>query len=388
MTSSHTPDRLPPKAEWDRPPWNRWSFQHVREILPTAEVLRGNGPVRALPRDEQKLDALPVCGVDGQAATLATLLEQTYSDGFLVLKRGAIAYERYFNGMEESTLHLSQSVAKSFTGALAGILVDRGLIDPDAQITDVLPELQSTAYRGATIQHVLDMASGVRFTEDYTDPWSDMGRADVASGWKPVPPGNEPNSWPPTMFDLILTLKTLERAHGDRFTYRSIETDVLAFVLERAKGQRLPQLMSEEVWQTLGMERNANMTVDPAGYALADGGLNACLRDYGRFGQMILEHGAGIVPANWIEATRTGDHELFGEPYTAVLPDGAYRNQFWIEDSTTRNLMARGVFGQLIHIDFARQTVVVKLSSWPDFVNPVWTRTTLDAVRRVGAALS
>ncbi len=107
---------------------------------------------------------------------------------------------------------------------------------------------------------------------------------------------------------------------------------MLAFVLERATGKRLPQLLSEELWQPLGMEQNASITVDTTGYALADGGLNACLRDYGRFGQMILDHGAGIVPASWIEATRSGDHALFGEPYTAVLPRGAYRNQFWIED--------------------------------------------------------
>ena len=315
-------------------------------------------------------------------------LDQTFTDGLLVLKHGAIAYERYFNGMDERTLHLSQSVAKSFTGILAGILASKGMLDPAAQITDVLPELQGTAYRGATIQHVLDMASGVRFTEDYTDPLSDMARADVASGWKDVPTGSDPAQWPGTMFDLIMTLDTLERDHGGRFSYRSIETDVLAFVLERASGRRLPQLLSEEFWQKLGMEQSANMTVDPAGYALADGGLNACLRDYGRFGQMILEGGAGIVPASWIEATRAGDHAVFREPYSAVLPDGAYRNQFWIEDSASGNLMARGVFGQLIHIDFARQVVVVKLSSWPDFVNPQWTKATIAAVHRIGAALS
>jgi len=388
MTSSRKPDLFPPKADWDRTPWNRWSFQHVREIVPTVEVWRGNGPVRALPRNEQNLDGLRIAGIDSEGTTLATFLDQTYTDGLLVLKHGAIVYERYLNGMNEHTLHLSQSVAKSFTGALTGILVGRGAIDVDAQITDVLPELASTAYRGATIQHVLDMASGVRFGEDYTDPLSDMARADVASGWKPVPSGADPRQWPQTILDLILTLHTLEQPHGGRFAYRSIETDVLAFVLERSTGKRLPQLLSEELWQKFGMEQSANMTVDPSGYALADGGLNACLRDYGRFGQMILEGGAGVVPASWIDATRSADHTLFSEPYTAVLPDGGYRNQFWIEDQASRNLMARGVFGQLIHIDFARQVVVVKLSSWPEFVNPGWTRATLDVVRRIGAALS
>jgi len=378
-----------PRSDWDRAPFNRWSFQHIREILPTVEVWRGRGPVRHLLRDERPIEGLKVPGIGGGPTTLAALLDATYTDGFLVLKNGAIAYERYFNGMDERTLHLSQSVAKSFAGALAGILVARGAIDLEAKITDFLPELQSTSYRGALLRHVLDMTSGVGFNEDYTNPFSDMGRSDVAAGWKPISTGADPKfKWPQTVFDLILSLGELEAAHGSRFSYRSIETDVLAFALERATGKRFAQLLSEELWQKLGMEESANMTVDSAGFALADGGLNACLRDYGRFGQMILEQGAGIVPADWIEATRSGDHRLFGAPYTEVLPAGAYRNQFWIEEPRNRNLMARGVFGQLIYISWEHQMVVVKLSSWPEFVNPAWTVATLNAVRRIGAVLS
>ena len=377
-----------PRSEWDRPPWNRWSFQHIRDILPTVEISRGDGPVRELPRRPSTLDDLPVTGIGGEATSLAAFLDQTCTDGLLVLKDGAIAFEGYFNGMDEKTLHLSQSVAKSFTGVLAGILARRRVIAVNAPITDYIPELQATAYRDATLRNLLDMTSGVRFTEDYTDPLSGMGRADVASGWKPVPAGADPSMhWPRSMFELILSLRDLDREHDSSFSYRSIETDVLAFVLERASGKRLAQLMSEELWQKLGMEQDANMTIDSAGFALADGGLSACLRDYGRFGQMLLDDGAGVVPAGWIEATRSGNHELFGAPYTAVLPDGAYRNQFWIEDSKRRNLMARGVFGQLIHIDFKRRMVVVKLSSWPEFVNPAWTVATLDTVRRIGRAL-
>ncbi len=306
-----------------------------------------------------------------------------------MLKGGAVAYERYCNGMNERTLHLSQSLAKSFVGALAGILAGRGLIDVAAPLSDYLPELAATAYREATLRHVLDMTSGVRFSEDYTDPLSDIGRSDVAAGWKPMPRNADPGiHWPQSMFELILTLRTLEHPHGSRFAYRSIETDVLAFALERATGNRLAQLLSKEIWQKLGMEESANMTVDTAGFALADGGLSACLRDYGRFGQMLLDGGAGIVPGSWIEATRSGDRSLFGGAYRALLPEGAYRNQFWIEDSRHRTIMGRGVFGQLIYVSWELDMVVVKLSSWPDFLNAHWTRSTLDAVRRIGQALA
>ena len=365
-----SPPKLPvPRRDWDQPPFNRWSFQHIRELLPTAEVWRGRGTVREFARRYVDLDGLAVEGIQGEASTLGKVLDDTYTDGFLVIKDGAIVYERYFNGMEERTLHLSQSVAKSFTGAIAGIIVERGLLDVKAPVTDYLPELQGTGWKGAILQQVLDMTTGVRFSEEYTDPYSEVGLIDVASGWRPPPPGTDPGfDWPDHVFEVILRLKEVERPHGQLFAYRSIETDVLAFCMERVTGKRLPQLFSEELWQKMGMEESACLTVDPAGYALADGGLNATLRDYGRFGQLLLEHGGGIVPASWIEATRNGNHGIFGEPYTHTLPGGAYRNQFWIEDQRSRNLMARGVFGQWIYVNFDHNMVVVKLSSWPNFL--------------------
>ncbi len=284
-----------------------------------------------------RLDVLPVQGFNGEVP-LSAFFEETFADGVLVIKNDAIAFERYFNGMDERSLHLSQSVAKSFTGALAGILIGKGLLDVKAPVTEYLPELKSTAWNGASLQQVLDMSSGVRFNEEYTDPYSDIGQVDVASGWKAPPPGSDPHfKWPRHMWELILGLKQQAWPHGDKFEYRSIETDVLAFAMERVTGKRLPQLLSEQIWQKAGMEESANFTVDPAGYAIADGGLNACLRDYGRFGQLILEGGGGIIPSNWIEATRNGDHTKFGTPYSNILPRGAYHNQFWIEDPEHRD---------------------------------------------------
>ena len=382
------PALIPPRIDWDRPPWNRWAFQHIREILPTAEVWRGRGASRMLERREQDLDGLAVTGVGGEITTLATLLDDTYTDGFLVLKDGAIVHERYFNGMDERTLHLSQSVAKSFTGAIAGILVGKGLLDVEAPVTHYIPELAATAWKGATLQQVLDMTTGVRFSEDYTDPYSEIGWVDVASGWKPPPPGTDPGyNWPSHVFDVILRLKETERPHGTRFVYRSIETDLLAFCMERVTGKRLPQIFSDELWQKMGAEENAAFTVDPAGYALADGGLNASLRDYGRFGQLLLEDGGGIIPAPWVDATRTGNHAIFGAPYSETLPGGAYRNMCWIEDSRARNLMARGVFGQWIYVNYDHAMVVVKLSSWPDFLSPAFSIATHKAALTIAEHL-
>jgi hypothetical protein len=186
------------------------------------------------------------------------------------------------------------------------------------------------------------------------------------------------------MWELILGLTETVRPHGTQFEYRSIETDVLAFVMERATGKRLAELVSEELWQKIGADESACFTVDSAGYAIADGGFNATLRDYARFGLTILNDGGGIVPPDWIAATRNGAH---GPGYSPSLPRGAYRNQFWIEDPRSRNLLCRGVFGQLIYMSWDTNTVVVKLSSWPDFTNVPYTLATLNAIHAIEAVL-
>ncbi len=382
------PQLVPPRMDWDRPPWNRWAFQNIRQILPTAEVWRGEGPVRALPRREEDLDALPVASTKGALTTLAQLLDETYTDGFIVLKHGAVVYERYFNGMTPRSLHLSQSVAKSVTAAAAGVLVGKGLLDVEAPVTQYIPELDDTAYRGALLQHVLDMASGVTFDETYTDPCSDIGQLDVSSGWKPVPPGADPSfRWPRHVFEQVLGLGKLECRHGERFSYRSIETEVLGFCMERVTGKRLHDIVSEELWQPMGAEQSASFTVDAVGSSLADGGFNACLRDYARVGQLYLENGGGIVPAAWVEATRNGRHNP-AVPFSPALPEGSYRNQWWIEDPRSRALYARGVFGQMIYVNWDHGLVAAKLSSWPDFVNTSFSIATQKAIHAIARHLA
>jgi CubicO group peptidase (beta-lactamase class C family) len=360
-----------PREDWDRAPFNRWSFQHVREILPTADVWCGTGPVSKLPRNPRPLDEIRFQAARGEIS-VRQFLDDNFTDGFIVLQHGAIVFERYMNGMHERSAHLSQSVAKSFLGALYGILVQRGVIATRQQVTHYLPELTTTAYAGATIQQVLDMASGVAYDETYTDPFSDVGQTDVASGWKPKPAGDK-RDWPGSIWQQILRLKKREADHGSRFLYRSIETDVLAFLAERVTGMRLPELLSREIWQPLGMEESAYYTVDSQGYALADGGLNAALRDYARFGLMVAQdgymNGRQIVPASWIAETRRANHDLFGPDYRVTMPQGAYHNQFWMSDHRTRTLSCHGVFGQWIHADPDAGIVIVKLSSWPDFLD-------------------
>lgn len=373
------PESRPTLDNWDMPPFNRWSFQNVRALIPTVEVSRGVGAIRELPYAIDNLSDIAFTALDGEERTVAQLLAQSYTDGFLVLHRGRVVMEHYDNGMSAATAHLSQSVAKSIVGSLAGIIIGRGLIDPQKPLADYVPELAVCGYGDANLSHVLNMTSGVHFDENYGVEGSDITRIDYASGWRPTPADVTRE----TIYDVILTLQKA-REHGEIFQYRSIETDVIGWVLQRVTDTGLAELVSREIWQKIGAEKDASFTVDTAGTPLADGGFNATLRDYARFGLMMANGGQvedqQVVPADWVAASGTGDANLFGEPYTGVSPKGAYSNQWWVHNVDHGDYMARGVFGQLIYIDPSSQLVAVKLSSWPDYLVPSFT---IDALRAI-----
>ena len=380
------PDKRVTLENWDRPPYNRWSFQHVREILPTVAVARG-ASVWALPEAARDFDRTSVTHPrNGRRRSVLEALEHTFTDGFIVLHRGHVVYERYFNDMRRDTLHLSQSVAKSVTASVCGVLIHEGRIDRDAPLGALLPELRGSGYADATLRQVMDMRSGVRFGEEYADPGSDVAMIDHACGWKPPREG-----LPESVLEIPARLPRV-REHGGPFEYRSIETDVMAWAMQRATGQRLADCVSERLWAPMGAGHDACYSVDRAGYALADGGFNATLRDYARVGLLYLNGGRGngrqVLPAEWVRETREdGDAGAFAGPWAEHFPRGAYKNQFWVRDLDRQQIMARGVFGQTIYVDPSKDLVVASLSSWPDFTNPGYVLDELDVIDEIARQL-
>lgn len=362
-----------PRSDWDRAPWNRWTFQNIRQVMPTASIRRAAQPA-ALPSATGDLTDFRFATPDGGVMRFGEMLENTYTDAIFIYKDGRCLQESYHNGMGVGSLHLLQSVSKSIVSTTAGCLVAAGLMDVAAPVTEYLPELAATAYRGATLQHLLDMTSGVRFSEDYLLADSDMGMLDISAGWKD-------GAGPACVWDQILGLKTALRDHGAAFEYRSIETDVLALAMERVTGQSLAALISQHIWQPMGAEEDADITVDRAGYGLASGGISASLRDMARFGLMLL--GGQVVPRDWIQDIRHGAHGLFDPNSYRNWPKGRYRNQFWIEDSDLGRHYCFGVFGQMVMVAPDTGFMAVKLSSWPDFVNPRLYHLTMAALRAV-----
>jgi CubicO group peptidase (beta-lactamase class C family) len=392
-------------GNWQDPPFNRWAFQHIRELIPTARISRGADSPRRLPRDERDIGGLRFRSA-GREWTVAEMLAETDTDGFLVLHRGKIISEQYFNRMTPDTPHLLMSVSKSIVGAVAGILAGQGLLDVSAPVEKIVPELSGTSFQGATVQDLLDMRTGTHFDESYANLESDVRTYERVYLWRPdaAGPGLDVGGQGleaagPRPADALAYYRTLHNdgEHGGPFRYRSILTDVLGWVLEKAGGARLHDLIARLIWQPMGAEFDAEITVDAHGNAMADGGVCATLRDLGRFGLLFASGGArpgrrqSVVPPSWIRDTIAGAPDgpqaFLAAADAPGFPVGAhYRNFWWVREPAVPFFHASGINGQNVFVHVPSQTVVAKLSTWPTALSPK-IKVTTDAARAIAEAL-
>ena len=379
---------------WQDPPFNRWSFQHMRELIPTQRIAAGHARVLPLERHHPMLDpaAVTVHRVDERVSTLAEVIEQTWTDAVVIVHDGRVVLERYYDGMAPETVHLLMSVTKSVVGCVAGTLVDRGQLDPDHPVGLYVPEVTGSGYGGARVRDLLDMRTGVLFREEYTNPNSEVRVMERHMGWRPgLSPGHIGGMY------AFLASMTAVSHHGGPFVYRSADTDMLGWVCERAAGVRMADLISTLIWQPIGAEFEAEITCDGVGSAIHDGGMSATARDIARFGQMLLDDGyagnAPVVPGWWLAQSRTLDPDIRGafaaSSSEASLPGGWYRNQFWYVPGPLGDLqVCLGIHGQMVVVDRATGTVSVKMSSWPTAQSPAYLIDTIRAFAATGRHLA
>jgi CubicO group peptidase (beta-lactamase class C family) len=384
-------DRLVTLANWQDPPFNRWGFQHVRDLIPTARIPRGGGPVWRLPSAELDLSGVTL-RAGKRMVSLERFLDETYTDALLILHRGRIVTERYRNGMTPDTTHLLMSVSKSLTSTVAGVLIGRGALSPSDEVTMHVPELAGTSFDGCTVRHLLDMRAGTRFDEDYANVDADVRVYEQVYLWRP----RTNRKLPPDATSYFATLRNA-RGHGGPFEYRSILTDVLAWVIERAGGARLSELIARDVWQPMGAEFDAEITVDAHGNAMADGGVCCTLRDLARFGLLMARGGrrgsTRVVPRAWVRDILTPDEDsvaaFAGGADARELPPGAYyRDQWWVRSAGRPTFYGSGINGQMVLIDGPTDVVVAKFSTWPEAFSDAYFVPTLsgclDLARQIG----
>jgi len=353
------------------PRLTRWYMQHVRELSRTADVSSRHAPITELPEEPMSLDAVKVGKADGGQWTLSEMLRGTCVDAVAVLRRGHLVYERYFYGMQPDTAHLCMSVTKSLGSCVAANLIESGRLRADDQIVSFVPELAGSAYGDATVRHLLDMTVGIRYVDELDKEEYEGARLCRLEGVQPSIADDEPGS---TYAFATQTQKQGE--HGEVFKYVSLNTLVLGWVMERATGTCVPELLRTHVWSRLGTEHDAYIALDGAGSAQLEGGFCCSLRDLARFGQMLCNcgvfNGQQVVPTWWLEDVRHNGHKT---AFAAAAEEwvgsrswagASYRSCFWVSEFDDHiTFSAAGWLGQRAYVNQEAGVVVALFSCRP-----------------------
>lgn len=351
-------------------PQIRWSLSHMRELMPTVNVWRGEGPAGsfgdAAGIAPSAIDALAFTDLNGRSRRWDESLHDTYTDGILVLYRGRRVYERYFGALQPHIPHSCFSITKSYAATLAAALVHEGVLDETRRIPHYLPEMRGTAYEDATLRQVLDMQIGVAYSEAYADPKAQIWDYSRAGGLRPRPAGY---SGAGSFYEYLRTLRP-EGAHGEAFAYKTVNTELLAWVMKRVTGIPFAQMLGERIWAPLGCEQDGYLSVDPIGVPMGGGGLSASLRDLARFGELMRRegdwNGRQLVPAPVVADIRRGsDPAKFAKAGYTLLPGYSYRSMWWVTHNELDAFEGRGIHGQRLYVAPKAEMVVARFASHP-----------------------
>lgn len=229
----------------------RWTFSNSRQMGPTTNVSRGLGAPVPLPRAERDdIDAVTFTPMGKtEPMTWAQSLGANYTDGIVVLHKGHVVYERYFGALKVDGQHVAQSVTKSFFGTIGAMLVAEGKLDENALVSQYVPELKDSAFGDVTIRQLLDMRTGLKYSENYADPKAEIWDHVRAGGVLPRPPGYQ---GPQTFYEFLQSVKK-DGEHGGPFAYKTVNSDALGWVIRRVTGKSVSENLSERVWRKLGM---------------------------------------------------------------------------------------------------------------------------------------
>lgn len=352
-------------SNWRLPPNNRWAFHHVREIIPTELIARGASVSGFDKSADARVAGVKVPGPGGENWSLQDWLEVSNSDALLVAHRGQLVHEWYVDTAIETSPHIVFSVSKSITATLAGVLVDKGVLDPAKPVIDYIPELVDSGYRDASLQQVLDMVVNIDFNEDYLATSGKFVEYRTATAWHPC----DTDSIDQNLHHFLCSLRRTDGEHGEVWRYKSPNSDLLGWVLEQASGERLASLMSRQLWQPMGAEADAYITVDRKGAPRTAGGICVLPRDLLRFGELVRNRGYAngqqVIPKWWIkDCSDGGSREAWERGESAKeFPAGSYRNKWYQTGNEHRAMLAIGIHAQWIYINPVTEVSIVKLSS-------------------------
>jgi CubicO group peptidase (beta-lactamase class C family) len=351
----------------------------IGEYSPMRWISRG-GNWQPLDREERQVGQIHY-EFGGQSYTVDEMFTRLITTGMVVLHNGKLVYERYRPGANEGTHFWSFSAGKSITSTLVGLaLADGSIASVHDQLTKYIPELKGTAYEGVTLKNVLQMSSGVRWQENYVSPQSDIAQLGLHVMVLKDVSANE-------------FAKTLQREAppGTVFNYSTSETQLIAWAVKQATGKNPADYLSEKIWSRIGMEHDAGWIVDVSGMEGGGGGILATVRDYARFGQLMLQdgvwNGERILAKGWVQEATTPDAP---QVQYGKLPWGepeGYQYQWFAVAGPDRAFCAEGVHGQMIYVNPAKKLVVARMSAWPEAWNQQYKREAWTAFEEIGRQL-
>lgn len=367
-------------------PQLRWSVCHFQQLMPTKAVSRRLSSPQPLEQTEladlNQVRFIPLGGTESM--TWEQSFSANFTDGIVVLHKGKIVYEKFAGCLSPIEHHAAMSLTKSYVGLLGEMLVAENRLQEDKLVRDYIPELAQSAFGDATVRQVLDMTTALDYSEDYADPNAEVWQHAAAGNPLPKPADY---TGPRTYFEFLQTVQK-QGEHGSVFGYKTVNTDVLGWLISRVTGEPLTEVLSKKIWSKTGAELDAFFTVDSIGTPFAGGGFNAGLRDMARFGQMMLDNGRvanqQVVPEAVIQNIRAGgDRQAFAAAGYALLPGWSYRSMWWISHNDHGAYMARGVHGQSLYIDPTAEMVIARFASYPTAGNAANDPTTLPAYQAV-----
>lgn len=353
-------------ANWRTAPFSRWSFQNLREMVPTTEIRAAAETPEVALSSSPLLDLPLETGLAGTTNARA-FLDHAHTDAFVLMKGGRIVAEHYAPHADINARHIVFSVSKSLTALVSAVLEEQGIVDPDRPVVDLVAEAKGSAYGDCTYRDVLDMRVSLDFDEAYLNKDGAFARYRRSTLWNP----SEPGAPVETLTEFLMTLQKADRPHGGPFYYASPNSDLLGILIERASGRRYADLFSDLLWKPLGAKNHALVSVDGAGTARSAGGVCVTARDLARVGQMLLDGGRAegrqVVSSAWVEDMKTaGDPKAWAASQPTMLPNGRYRSKWYQTGEADGAFCAIGIHGQWLYVDPSTETVIVKLSSQPN----------------------
>ncbi|MBU9163760.1 serine hydrolase domain-containing protein [Burkholderia multivorans] len=357
------PDRIVDKANAFTPARLRWALSNTRLLVPTAGIRHAAVPMPLPEQPVPGLDVLPLT-IGGETLTLDAYLRATHTDGFIVLQRGRVVYERYFDGFRPGQQHAWASMTKSVTGLLAAQMIESGVLDAGVPLSRTVPELADTPFGSATLQQNLDMEVPTAYAPGIPPDLGLFG----AVGLVPRREGA-----PASIAEFLQSVRRVpDVAPGSVWFYQNGSPEAVAWAMQRGTGQSWSELVERWLWRDFA-EDDAYVTVDRNAMAMASGGLYTTLRDAARFAERVragLGGAPGILQSAAIRAALrpANNAALFAAGNVVPGKDGyAYRDYWYQVNDGDGSFAAAGRFGQSILVDPKAALTIVKFSSSPDF---------------------